>query len=39
MPLEASCEGEVLQSLGASGAKVKRAGGTEVNARAESAVE
>jgi hypothetical protein len=29
----------MLRSLGASGAKVKRGGGTEVNARAESAVE
>jgi hypothetical protein len=39
VPLEASCQGEMLRSLGASGAKAKRASGTEVNARAESAVE
>ena len=38
MPLEASCQGEVLQSLGASGCESQKnrrdAGGTEVNARA-----
>ena len=37
MPLGGVLQGEMLRSLGANGAKVKRAGGTEVNGRAESA--
>jgi hypothetical protein len=34
VPLEVSCEGEVLWSLGASGAKVQRVGDTEVSEEA-----